>query len=78
MTFTVNQLSRCAGGNHIDLTITVGAQARTIHLLQSDLTLEPDELRDAVITRVRSAVKESGATTAAEVKAAIEGQTYRV
>lgn len=76
--FTVTNLTRCAGQNHYDLTITVGGQSRTITLTRSDLALEPEDFKDAFLHRIRSAVKEAGANTFAQAQAALVGQTFQI
>jgi len=78
MTFTINSLSLCAGGNHVTISATVNGNARTVRLLRSDFALDPGELDDAAIARLRSAVKEAGATTNAQIQTALVGKTFQV
>lgn len=78
MTFTVSSLSRCSGGNHYKLAVTVGAVTYTINLARSDLALDPTEVPDAVLARCRSAAKEAGATTFAAADSALTGKTFQV
>ena len=78
MTFVVESLTRCAGQNHYRVTGTVNGEPATVDFLAADLSLDPGEVRDAVFLRLRSAVKEAGAATFAQAKAAIEGRTFQV
>lgn len=77
MLFTLNNLGRCSGGNHVELTVTVNGQQHVVQCTQADIDLEPDELRAAVIARVRSAWKESSGTPA-QRRAAIISKDYQV
>lgn len=82
MTFTVGTLSRCSGNEHVAVPITVGGQQRTLQVLFSEIRAgAPDsveEARAAIVARLRSAILEAGASTWAQAKTAIEGQTYQV
>ena len=81
MTFTVNSVSRCASGNHWTIVLTAGGQSRTLVLETSDLQLDfssYDQVREAVIGRMRSAAKEAGAGTLAQVKTALEGKSFQL
>jgi hypothetical protein len=78
MTIVVTSISRCAGLNHVTVTGTVNGAALTQTFLRSDLDLDPSDVRDAVVTRLRSAVKEAGATTPAQISTALTGKTFQV
>jgi hypothetical protein len=81
MTFTVNSLTRCAGQNHYRLNITVGAQTFDLHLERSEMErdfADRDEAREALVDRLRSAVKEANANNFAQARAALEGNTFKV
>lgn len=82
MQFTINALNRCDGGNHIFLTLTLGGGTHTFTLEQSDLDLDPpdnlSEAREMIMTRLRSAIKEAGATTPAQIRIALLNKTFKV
>jgi len=78
MTFTINEITRCAGTNHWDFTVTVNSQTRTFQLEKADLDREPGDLTKAGLTRVRSALLEAGATTWAEARTALIGKEFKV
>ena len=83
MQFTIGTITRCAGGNHYHIPLTFGGgQTVTFEVQRSELDFEPpankDEAREKILDRIVSAVKESGATTLAQVKNALEGNTYKV
>lgn len=76
LSVTVNGI--CAGGNHVHLTVTVGGRTRNFSLTRDDLALDGDEIEAAAVSRIRSAVKEAGATNLAQIKAALEGKAFKV
>lgn len=80
MTFTVDSLTRCTGLGHYTLTVTIGAQQHTVHVtaaeVQQDFTAA--EMREQVLTRLRSAAKEANAGTFAQIQAALVGNTYKI
>ena len=83
MTFTINSVTRCAGLNHWTVTLTFGGgQQRSIDTdlaeFQEDQPENQMQARQAIIARVRSAVKEANATTFAAAKTALEGKTFKV
>lgn len=81
MTFTVNTISRCPGGNHWSVDLTQGGQARHLEFQTSDLQLDFTNFQqvvDAVLNRLRSAAKEANAGTLAQVKTALEGKTFQI
>lgn len=79
MDFTVTSLRRCTGGNHIEVDLSVGAQSVTLRFRRDELDLEPgEETREAILARLRSAAKEAGAATPAQVQAALVGKSFKV
>jgi hypothetical protein len=83
VTFTINSITRCAGGGHYDVTITLGnGQSGTLHTTKDELAGDPPasiaEARDAVLDRIRSALKEANAATWANIQSALVGQTFKV
>ncbi len=79
MQFTVVVNGQCAGGNHVHLTVTAGAQSRQITLTRADLAVDfssLDAVRDTLAILLRSRIKESGATTPAQIKTAIESKGF--
>lgn len=78
MQFTVNTLTRCTGGDHYHLNITVGAETFTVSFLRQELSLDKDDRKDAILNRVRSFAKEGGYSTFAALRTAIQGQSFQV
>lgn len=82
MTFTTGTLTRCSGGNHYSLQVTIAGNVRTFKFDSTELQADPPadiaEARAAILTRLVSAAKEAGANTFAEVKTAIESKTFKV
>lgn len=78
MTIVISGVSQCAGGNHITVTGTINGQAASVDFLASEFTVEPSDYRPAFIDRVRSAVKEAGASTPPQIKNLLEGKTYKL
>ena len=79
MTIAIDSISRCAGLNHVHLVVRLnGGAPQTVTVLRSDLDLEPGEQREAAISRVRSAIKEAGASTAGQIQTALVGKTFTV
>lgn len=76
MTFTITEITRCGGGGHLTFTVQIGAQTRTIEV--EGLDKEPDDLREAFSTRVRSAVKEASANTWVEARAALINKEFKI
>jgi hypothetical protein len=66
----------CPGGNHVHLSLTVGGQTRQRTISRDDLTFEPSEYDTVIATLLRSRVKEAGATTNAQIQAAIESKPF--
>ena len=83
MTFTVSgTITRCAGQNHWQVPITIGGVEHTLHILLSEIQFDPladpVETRDKILDRLRSAAREANAATFAQVRAALEGQTFKL
>jgi hypothetical protein len=78
MDITPTAISRCSGLNHVTITATVNGVSRTETFLRSEFDLEPGEVREAFISRMRSAIKEAGATTAAQISTALIGKNFKL
>ncbi len=81
MQFTVTVNGQCAGGNHVDLMLAAGVQTLQITITRSDLQIDfsnIEAVRDYVIPLLRQRVKESGATTPAQMRTAIESAPFYV
>lgn len=78
MTFTITTIALCPAGGHVIINGTVAGQARQFVISKSDFALDPDSREEAVISRLRSAIKEAGASTLVQIKAAVEGKTFQV
>lgn len=85
MRFTIALVSQCAGGNHVHGTISInGGAAQPFRLTRDEIkgaadgVNTPDEKRTLILQRLRSAVLESGATTNAQIKTAVEAQEWQV
>jgi len=84
MILTTGTAVACSGGNHIDLPITVNGVTRTLSFTRDQLIeAGPDtieELRPAILARLRTAVLEAttGTPTAVQVRNAISGKTFEV
>jgi hypothetical protein len=63
MHFTVGTITQCAGGNHRHIPVTVGGVTRTLTVDRGDAAVEPAQVEEAIMTRLRSALKEAGAGT---------------
>jgi hypothetical protein len=81
VTFTVGTLSLCAGGDHVQVPVTIGGQAEDFKFARQELALDietREEARQAILARMRSAVKEANATTNGQIKAALEGKVFKL
>lgn len=72
-----------AGCMHVAITITTPRGERTVLVDRADLiSAEPPEdesaFRERMTTRLRCAVKEAGATTAAQARAAILNKDFAI
>lgn len=80
MTFTVTNLSQCSGGNHVTITADVNGRTVTRQFTRAELVNELDDMsaEELIIGRLRSAVKESGATTPLQIRNAIVNHEFKV
>lgn len=70
-------VSRCAGGNHIVLTVTETWGTHLIHASAQDIMAAAKLRGDSdLLEDVKKVVKQSGASTPNQIKSAIEGATY--
>lgn len=75
--------TQCSGGGHYHLPVTIGGETFTLVFDRADLQNDPDEprgeqARERLLHRVRSAIKEAGATTPAQARTAISNKTFHV
>ena len=78
MTIVVSSVTRCAGTGHITVTGTLDGDAQTLQTTAAELALEDVSLRECVIVRLRSAVKEANANTWQKAVNALTGKTFKV
>ncbi len=78
MTFTINEIVRCNGGGHWNVVVTVNNQSKTFQLEKEGLDLEPDELKDAALHRIRSALIESNALTFQQARNTLINNTFAI
>lgn len=84
MTFTTGTLTACSGGEHLTLPVTVNGVTRDLKFTRGEaLDAGPDtfdELRSAILARLRSAVLEAtaGSPTPLQVRNAVSGKTFEV
>lgn len=79
MNIHINTVTQCSGGSHRIFDMTVGGQTFVLTISKDDVTSEPDNIKDAVFDRLRSALKEAGATMAlATWKTALEGKDFKI
>lgn len=86
MTFTVGTITRCsppAGtGSHYHVPLTIGGQVYTLETTAQEVqAVGPSsfaEAREAILARLKSAILEADAGTFAQIKTALEGNSYEV
>jgi hypothetical protein len=80
MKFRVHLLSQCPGGGHIHGEISInGGAFRPFELSREEIkAAAAEENREQVVQRLRSVILESGATTPAQQKAAVEAREWEV
>lgn len=82
MVFTTGTITRCSGGSHYQLPVTVGQRTVTMHFtpeeLAGDPATDPEQVREAVLQRIRSAIIEADARTLAQRRAALENKTFGI
>lgn len=79
MQFNTGTATRCSGGSHYQLPVTVNGVERTLHFTADDMGRDFSDLegaREAVLDRLRSAIKEAGATTLIQIRNAISSKTF--
>ena len=68
------------GCTHVALTLTAAGRQRVVLVDRAELiSRDPDDddtLQDRLVARLRSAIKEAGATTPAQARAAILGKDF--
>ena len=74
-------ISACSGGNHITATIkkdnvAVNQLLYTKQAIMDGIVPDKGTLEDVVIWLMRNAIKKAGATTPAQMKAAVEAATW--
>lgn len=79
MDIHINTVSQCTGEHrYFDLTINGGVERR-LRINREDIALERDDIHEAVLGRIRSALKEAGVSLAlAQWKTALEGKDFKV
>lgn len=81
MQFSVTVNGQCAGGNHVQLTVTAGQQVRQITVSRDDLMIDfssVEDVRDFLIPLLRQRIKGSGAITPAQRRTAIESAPFYI
>ena len=64
--------------SHLVVRGTVAGQERVIHFNRDELTLEPSEIRDAVVTRLRAFALENGYSTVNQVRNNLAGKVFHI
>lgn len=81
MTFTVTGIQQCAAAEHLILTVQInGGQTVEVRTSFADLQSAGDTLPVAErgLMRLKSAIKEAGATTKLQMRNAVLNQTFEV
>jgi hypothetical protein len=78
MTFSITEITRCAGNNHWTFTATANGETRVFELQKSDMDMEPGELKSAALNRIRSALLEANASTFAQARTALINQNFKI
>lgn len=82
MQFTTGTLTACSGGEHLTLPVTIAGQQHTLNTTVAEVFgLKPEgfeEIRTAIIQRLRSAKLEAGATTNVQIRNAVSNKTFEV
>jgi hypothetical protein len=84
VTFQVGTITRCAGQNHYQVPLTIGGQQFVLHTTKQEVEAagpanwQDPAAKDAVLARLKSAILESGAVTFAQIRTALEGNTYKI
>lgn len=64
--------------DHLVISATVAGQVRTIHVSRSELALEPGEVQEAFLHRLRAFAKENGYTTVAQIRNNLAGKVFNI
>lgn len=81
MQFDTGTATRCSGGGHYQLPVTIGGVERTLYFTREDVGRDFTDMegaREAILHRLRSAIKESGATTLIQIRNAISSKSFTV
>lgn len=69
-----------AGCTHVALTLTAAGRQRVVLVDRAELISrdhdDDDTLQDRLVARLRSAIKEAGASTPAQARAAVLGKDF--
>jgi len=81
--FTISAIRQCAGGNHVEIDVSVGGGPTKTHsILRSDLIGQDENfsVRERIINRMISAVLEAttGQPTNAQIVNALVNKTFEV
>jgi hypothetical protein len=60
------------------LRATIGGTEYVEHITREELALEPGEVRDALVARLRSFAKENGYSTIAQVRNNLAGKVFQL
>ena len=70
-------VTRCAGGNHIHMTVQEAWGTHVIHGEAKDLLASARRRSDSdLLEDIRKTIRDASATTPAQMKAAIEAATF--
>lgn len=78
MIFTITDITRCPGNTHWHFTVQVGSQTHNLQFETEDFSLEPRDLKESFIARVRSVVKEAGVTNFTQIKTALVNKEFKL
>lgn len=82
MTFTTGTLTACAGGEHLTLPVTINGVTRNFTTSRQEFQAAApegfDDVRAAILSRLRSAVLEADATTPVAIRNAVSGKSFEV
>ena len=79
MELTIKIDSICAGGTHINMTVTKnGITTKKMLINKLDFSIEPEEYEETLAILIRSFVKKSGLTNMAQIKTAIEAEVFKI
>jgi hypothetical protein len=64
--------------SHLVVRGTIAGVEREIHIHRDELAIEPGELRDAFLARLRAFAKENGYSTVAQVRTNLPGKVFNL